>query len=75
MRDMTGFPGRIAQWPAPPWVQTWSSERGLDMGGQGERLDELARTNRNILARHLGVEVLWLDQVHGGGGQRGGALV
>ena len=66
MRDMTGFPGRIAQWPAPPWVQTWSSERGLDMGGQGEHLDELARTNRNILARHLGVDVLWLDQVHGG---------
>lgn len=65
MFDRATIPGFQASWPAPPWVRTWSTERGFDVGGQGEWLTEQARANRLTLARHLNSDLLWLRQVHG----------
>lgn len=65
MREDPLFPGFSAQWPAPPWVRTWSTERGFNVGGQGAALGSQEQTNRDILAARLEVEALWLDQVHG----------
>ncbi len=65
MLDDAEFPGFCADWPAPVWVHTWSTERALDVGGQGAGLSDAARANRSRIGARLGVRILWLDQVHG----------
>ncbi|WP_297481551.1 peptidoglycan editing factor PgeF [Ferrovum sp.] len=64
-RPVTPLPGGPADWPAPPWVRTWSTRRGLDLGLQGSTAPELVHQHRQRLARTLGIQPWWLTQVHG----------
>lgn len=61
------LPGGPVDWPAPSWVRTWSTRRGLDLGLQGATAPEQVNQHRQTLARTLQIQPWWLTQVHGVG--------
>ncbi|NDU86475.1 MAG: hypothetical protein G3H99_07660, partial [Ferrovum sp.] len=59
------IPGFHAQWPAPSWVRTWSTERDFDLGFQGSTSRDQVEFNRQHLGQVLGMRPQWLNQDHG----------
>lgn len=75
---MSGFSAEdwlVPQWPAPPRVRACVTTRNggmstgpyasLNLGGHVGDDPAAVRSNRVFLAQTLGVQVRWLDQVHG----------
>jgi YfiH family protein len=69
------LPGYTADWPAPTWVRTWNTVReggvsvgpysSLNLGSRCGDNPQHVIENRHRVVNALGVEPLWLHQVHG----------